>query len=162
MKTKTSRKSRKSYKPRQKKITDADRKIFTHTVAGITVRVDPLETLFHLRDFPGFDWSRDPIAADEGDSAAMARTMKAVGSAFGVDSLANGGLTMTERMELLLAFSQWCEQLKKTLAPLPTSLPTSDMSPMEPTTLESLDSTSMPSESCSDEALSSASETASP
>jgi hypothetical protein len=159
MKRKT---SRKPHKPRTKKTTDADRRIFTHTVAGITIRIDPLEALFRLRSFPDFDWEKDPIAMDGGDPGAMERTMQAVNAIFGVTDLANGGLTITERMELLLAFTQWCDEQKKTSERMPTSLPTSDLYPEPSTTPELSDSISTPSESSCDEACLSASEPAAP
>jgi hypothetical protein len=116
------------------KNTDAERGIFTFRIGPQTYRVDPVAAIFTLKDHPDFDWGKDPIAADNGDKAAMNRTMQAVADAFGLLGLDKGGATIAERMQLLLEFSAWCDAQKKSIEPSPmpspmSELPSADLAP---------------------------------
>ncbi len=149
-------------KPTRKARKPDGRHIFTFKVAGRKYRVDPLEALICLRDHEQFDWEADPAAADRGDGPAIARTMQAIKDAFGLKGLKDGGGTITERLAVLVAFSNWCDVQKKTAEPLPIVSPISDSPPNDSTTESLSESTSTEIGSCCGEVSPSVSEPAAP
>jgi hypothetical protein len=102
---------------------------------------DPIAVAMALRDHPEFT-ERHLFDAAKGDELALAVVAKTAQTVFRVNSLSGSGrgLTISELLELMLAFDAYCLTLKKSTDTSPTSPPsTESTSPPsnEPTTNDS-------------------------
>jgi hypothetical protein len=94
-------------------------------------RADPMVALQRLYEIPDFNPDETPLMLSAADPHVRMKTAahiaSAVQTAFGLRTLADGGLTILESVSLLASFDEYMTGLKKSTGLEPTS-PT----PMEP------------------------------
>jgi len=114
---------------------DRNRQIFCYWDGIRLRRIDPLVVWDRLVSHPEFVEDRDVPAAIRGNLEAIRLVVKAVCDAFGCREWAEStpGLTRTELMDLLAAYYDYCEALKKNIAaPATSSPPTGSESSEQP------------------------------
>lgn len=97
--------------------TRRNRQIFHYWDGRRNRKADPLAVLESLRTRKDFDLERDPVLAGEGESDAIAATVRAVRESFGVPAWSeeSWGLTGGESIALLTEFFTYLESVKKKL-----------------------------------------------
>lgn len=97
------------------------RSIFRFHDGAKTRAIDPIAVAIALHEHPRFTFRHLQEAA-AGDQEAMLTVAATACDVFGVTPLAadgKSGLTVAERLELMLTFDVFCLALKKNTAPLP-------------------------------------------
>lgn len=127
------------------------RAIFRFWDGSMDRAADPMVIYRALVEHPEFDWEKTPelIEIDDARIASDATRIEAaaVRQAFGVPSLAEGGLTEAECVQLLTQFTLWLGQKKSSSSPSPTLPAATEPKSSDPsTTKPGLASTS----TCSD------------
>lgn len=105
------------------------RSIFRYYDGSKTRAIDPIAVAIALHEHPKFTFRHLQEAA-AGDQEAMLIVAATACDVFGVTPLAadgKSGLTIPERLELMLVFDVYCLALKKNIAPSPIP-PTSTVS----------------------------------
>lgn len=99
---------------------------------------DPMAAYRALSSHSTFDWERHPKLVDKGDHEATEATLAAIREVFSVkpfDVRRGTGLTESETLNLLVAFTQYLVSLKKSGSPSPTSPEVTELKSL-PTTNE--------------------------
>ncbi len=107
---------------------DDRRGLFPYFDGQRSRKIDGLSALRAFYTLEGFDWDETPGLLDSGVSTVQLTAFKLIGESvrevFGLPSVEKGGLTETGCWDLLLAFRNYCDGVKKNTSLFPI-LPTS-------------------------------------
>ena len=100
--------------------------VFSYHDGHALRRIDPLQALLDLeKHYPQNALLKDDcFAAERNDTEAILRLTKAVQDVFAVkqyDGASQAGLTLAQQLNLLTLFLTYLAEIKKKLAPSPTS-----------------------------------------
>lgn len=103
---------------------DSRRGLFPYFDGKRYRKIDGLSALRAFYTLPNFDWDETPAMLDARVSTVELTAFKTIGEAvrevFGIPAVEKGGLTETGCWDLLLAFREYCDGVKKNTSLFPT------------------------------------------